>query len=342
MNLSSTTILVGVDSGPCETLAPLAKAWGAKIESVLSSSTEFWTQRICNAGADLVVTGTSDSAEGRLIETATRIAARQAGVPLAVMEDYPGNYELTDAGDADLLLVESQRAASLAHVRLGARCPQLQVVSPARFDAMRATHVPNRLAMQLRWNSERRSGQPYKIFWAGQPETEDALVTLAALLPALLDGGYRLLFRAHPRDAGYVMGAYRDLAQALGPLFLDVTQRPPDEVFALAPRLLVTQFSSMVVEAGFHGIPSMCLLLPRAGMSRLLAKKGYSVPPACADGAVVLCTESVSLNAVLQGVLENDRERAEQLIRFDAYFQVETLTTPLTVQALETLITAGD
>lgn len=77
-------------------------------------------------------------------------------------------------------------------------------------------------------------------------------------------------------------------------------------------------------------------------MDRLLAKKGYSVPLACADGAVAFCTESVGLNALLPALLENNRRRGAQLIRFDAYFQTGTLTASLTVQALETLIKAGN
>lgn len=294
-----SALLVAADGGPREALGPLARRWETDLSACASSRVDDWLAEITRCRAAIMVVGTSDSSGGRAMEFAARVAARRAGVPLAVVEDYPGNYVLTDGGDADLLLVESQRAASLASSRLGARCPQLQVVSPARFDAMRVRHVPNRQAMRLRWTSERRSGLLHTILWAGQPETEDALVTLAALLPAVLDGGYRLLFRAHPRDAGYAKGAYRDLALALGPLFLDVTLQSPDEVFALAPRLLVTQFSSMAVEAGFHGIPSLCILLPGAGMDRLLAKKGYAVPLACADGAVALCTESVGLNALL-------------------------------------------
>lgn len=330
-------LFVACDAGPRETLAPLARGWGTTLEDNLADSADAWAGRIAQAMAGLVVTGTSDSAKGRAIEAAARVAARLADVPVAAVEDYPGNYLAIAGGDADLLLVESAAAMSLAHSRLGERCPRLLAISPARFDAMRLGSAAARATTRKHWRASQARNEPAVLLWIGQPETADGVATLAALLPAVRAGGWRLLFRAHPRDTGYATGAYAALAQALGPRFADVTALGAAEVFALAPRLVLTQFSSMVVEAGFHGIPSLCLLLPGAGMDRLKLKKGYPAPIACTAGAVGLCIEAAMLPAMLQQLLEDESARHDLLSRFDDYFAAGTTTTAASAQALKAL-----
>jgi hypothetical protein len=331
-------LFIAADTGPRETLEPIAQCWGMALETSFADSTEFWITRLEQAGAALVVTGTSDSANGRAIEAAARVAARRAGLPLAAVEDYPGNYAVVEGGEADLLLVESGAAIDLAQNRLAGQCPRLMAISPARFDAMRWHSASARQAMRKRWEAGRKRREPAAILWLGQPETEDALATLDALLPAVHAGGWHLLFRAHPRDAGYMVGAYAAIAQALDSRFEDVTALGAAEVFALAPRLVVTQFSSMVTEAGFHGIPSLCLLFPGAGMNRLNLKKGYQVPLACTAGAVGLCVEPAQLPNSLHRLLEDEQARSDLMSRFDAYFQTGTTTGAASATALETLL----
>lgn len=331
-------LFVGVDAGPCETLEPVAQAWGAALESQLTDIAETWVNRIVQAAAALVVTGTSDSRQGRAVEGAARVAARRAGVPLAAVEDYPGNYVDVAGGEADLLLVESEAAMDLARSRLGERCPRMLAISPARFDAIRLASAAARAATRERWRASQARNVPVALLWIGQPETEDGLATLDRLLPVLRDGGWRLLFRAHPRDAGCAAGDYAAIAKALGWRFRDVTALASAEVFALAPRLVLTQFSSMVVEAGFHGIPSLCLLFPRAGMDRLYLKKGYREPMSCRAGAVWLCVDPGQLPAVLGQMIEDEQARSDLLSRFDVYFQAGTTTALASAAALETLL----
>lgn len=311
------------------------------METVTSAATDFWTWRIKQAAATLVVTGTSDSADGRVIEAAARIAARLTGVSVAAVEDYPGNYLAVEEGEVDLLLLESHAAINLARSRLGGRCPRLQAISPARFDTMRLGSASAKVATRERWLGNQAKHDPAALLWVGQPETEDGVAALEALLPAVHAGGWRLMFRAHPRDAGYVRGAYRAIADVLGPRFADVTALHPGEVFALAPRLVVTQFSSMVVEAGFHGIPSLCLLFRGGGLDRLYQKKGYHVPLACEAGAIGLCTEPVQLPSTLHRLLENEQVRGDMLSRFDEYYASGTTTAAASAKALEILMCQG-
>ena len=336
-----SAIFIGVDAGPRATLEPIARAWHGVLESHIYDSAEKWAWRMAEADAHLVVVGTSDSVPGRAIEAAARVAARRVAIPLASVEDYPGNYLPVEGGDADLLVVESEAAIKLVRTRLGSRCPQTIAISPARFDPMRLHSDSNRRSMHTRWLASRARDEPPALLWIGQPETEDALATLKILLPLQQAGGWRLLFRAHPRDTGYTAGAYRSIMQALGGCFTDLTDLGAAEVFAQAPRLVVTQFSSMVVEAGFHGIPSLCLLFPGAGMDCLYRKKGYRTPLVCDAGAVGLCTEPDQLQRTIQQLIEHGQVRHDTLTRFDAYFGIATTTAATSVEALKTLLFKG-
>lgn len=334
-------IFVGIDAGPCETLAPIAQAWGTVLESRICTSADTWGCRIFQTTAAIVVVGTSDSTEGKETEAAVRVAARSAGVLLVAVEDYPGNYVPVAGGDADLLLAESDAAKELAHLRLGARCPRVIAISPARFDAMRLHSTSNRRVMRDQWIAQRERQEPVALLWIGQPETEDGVATLKVLLPLLQAGGPRLLFRAHPRDSGYTAGAYAPIAQALGQRFSDVTELGVPEVLAMAPHLVVTQFSSLVVEAGFHGIPALCLLFPGAGMDRLYSRKGYRVPIVCEAGAAGVCVEPARLPTILRQLIEHEEARQDVLSRFDSYFEISGTTCAKSAEALKALLYQG-
>ena len=105
----------------------------------------------------------------------------------------------------------------------------------------------------------------------------------------------------------------------------------------LAPRLVVTQFSSTAIEAGFFGIPSLNVLLPDAGGARLLEKKGYRVPPHCIQGAAGHVTHCNELADALYRLIE-DKNAREYLMRcFDVYFCADELMLPLLVVLIENL-----
>jgi hypothetical protein len=150
------------------------------------------------------------------------------------------------------------------------KMPGLAVhVGPApRYDALR------RELRALRAAETRRADDV--VLWIGQPETTDALRTLAALLPPLQARRATLWFRAHPRDAGYAAGAYAEIFARAREAIEDMTPSSLDECLRRRPRLAITHFSSAAVEAGFWGIPSLSVLLPNAGAGTLARKKGYS------------------------------------------------------------------
>jgi len=294
---------VAVDRGPELTLKALAARLPGRWLGTSASEVE---QRLVDFVQDdlhLLVCGTSDTAAGRSVESAARRAARMCDIPVVVIEDFPGNYPVVAGGEPRVVFVESEFSARL--VRAKDSSPSVEVCPSVRYDALRR---------KLRHLRRGETGDA--VLWIGQPETRDSLETLKRLLPALGARGIPVWFRAHPRDAGYAGGAYAGLPVE------DLTARPLEECLARRPRLVITQFSSVAIEAGFWGIPSLNALFPALGAKTLAAKKGYAVPPWCDEGAAfrVLCEDDVQ--PVLDQALYSAEARASVLAAFDRYFSV--------------------
>lgn len=326
-------LFVAVDGGAREALAPVAARCASGLADTAKQAAETdacWRQVIVSERPSLLVVGTSDSTRGRLVESAARRAARGAGISIVAIEDFPGNYYEIAGGEASMVLVESTRAQSLCLEKLGNRSPRVEVVVPARYDPYRKRLAELRSRTVESWASQTTT----RVLWAGQPETDDAVHTLEALLPILHEHAVDLLFKAHPRDAGYTTGTYRALLDASGIAATDVTNLSVEDALALAPRLIVTQFSSIATEAGFFGVPSLWVLLPHAGAARLRQKKGYAVPPLClARGAAYAGDQDTLAGAFAQALADIDYR--ENLMRcFDDYYRVDQLGAP----AVESLL----
>lgn len=329
-------ILAAGDDGPRNTLRPLSAAIPTITPDDIgpSFSTEIdWHQLIRANNPRGLVCGTSDSPAGKAVEAGARRAAAAAGIPIAVVEDFPGNYRTVPGSNTSLLLVESPAAIALARDRLGAACPPTLSLSPARYDDYRRHARSRRTLIREAWDT----GNRRYVLWAGQPETVDCLLTLDALRPALAGLQLSLLFKAHPRDAGYTGGAYRDLLNdaALSPV--DVTSLPVEAALLQAPRLVITQFSSVAMEAGFYGIPGLNVLLPGAGADRLLEKKSCTVPPHCLEGAALYTHDRAALTDMVRSGVADESLRAGIVRCFDSYFSVGAPTLPAFIKILDNL-----
>ena len=333
------TLFVAADGGAVGALEPLAPLFDCTLDDVRSDEAAdigYWLQRIDATVAELVVVGTSDSTRGRTIEAAARRAAHARGLPLAAIEDFPGNYYEVPEGQPDLVLAESPPARERLLARLGAQALRMEIASPARYDVYRARLQELRAATRQEWTlASKRHAAPV-VLWAGQPETDDALTTLDALLPTISSLGARLHFKAHPRDDGYAAGRYRNILSA--PHVEDVTYLSPSDVLAAAPALVATQFSSLAIEAGFYGIPALFILLPEAGGATLLKKKGYAAPPLCEVGAGALACTDAALAGALATMLCDEVHRARVLRCFDTYFEVATVSAPEVCERLVRLV----
>ncbi len=329
-------LLIAHDPGARAAIAPLAASPRYRAFEFAPARAEhepYWRDALSPARA--IVVGTSDSATGRAVEAAARRAAAERGVAVVAIEDYPGNYQHVARADTRLLVVESDSVRALHRVRLAAACPEITICASVRYDAERAASAQLRSATAHTWSMQSGAGA---ILWAGQPETGDALTTLSAVLPLLRADRARLLFKAHPRDAGYGTDVYARLFAAADVDWLDVTTLSVPQTFALAPRLIVTQFSSVAIEGGFYGIPSLHVLLPDAGGARLQPKKGYAIPPFCEAGAAMVAADARGLRDAWDAALHDARFRARVMRCFDDYFSCGAAALPRLEAALDAVL----
>jgi hypothetical protein len=133
-----TALLVAADDGPRETLRPLARHLGAPLTDVTAAAgtRRFWSGLLARRRPALVVVGTSNSKRGRRVESAARYAAAAGGVPVAAIEDYPGNYFDLPRCPTRLLIVESAFSARVYRARKTPP-PPMRIIPPARYDHWR-------------------------------------------------------------------------------------------------------------------------------------------------------------------------------------------------------------
>lgn len=324
-------LLVAVDGGAREALSPIAHALGLPLEDIGAAEVEgdiFWRDALAQRSARLLVVGTSDSPRARRVEAAARRAARSAGLPIVAIEDFPGNYFTAEGGEATLVLVESAAARELLLKRVVHDAQRVEVLSPTRYDVQRGRARELRAATQAAWAQQQAQRTMPRVLWAGQPETQDCLRTLEAVLPVLRAHGVELIFKAHPRDPGYTGGTYEALLDDHAIRYEDATPMTVPETLDRAPRLAITQFSSVPIEAGFYGIPGLCVLLPEAGGMRLFEKKGYAVPPFCTAGAVAYATSAGEITEIVGKALFDTTFRTNLNAAFDRYFEVQSPSLP--------------
>jgi hypothetical protein len=227
---------------------------------------------------------------------------------------------------------------TVVQTQLKDRAPALAVVPPARYDRYRLHLTQLRSDTRSRWAADAPGAR--RVLWAGQPETDDCVRTLAALLPALAALDAELLFKAHPRDAGHASGQYASQIASAGVRWTDLTGVGVADALARAPHLVVTQFSSVAIEAGFFGIPSLWVLLRGAGKASLVRKKGYSEPPLCAAGGAALATQAEHVGAAVEHTLTDAALRHRLIEAFDAYFDTGRPALPATLRALAAVASA--
>lgn len=321
-------LLVAADDGPRETLRPLVEHCGRTLTDThpaAAADDGFWSTLLAERRPALFVVGTSNSARGRAIESAARRAAARAGLPIAAIEDYPGNYFDVPGATTRLLIVESPFSERVYRARITAP-PPITVIAPARYDRWR---------VQVRSTVEPQA--PYAVLWAGQPETRACIATLEWLLPQLAGLPAKLLLRAHPRDPALGSRVYGDLMVRAGVDSIDVSAEPVDATLARRLDLVVTQFSSVAVDAGFAGVPSLHVLLPDAGGGLLRQLKGYDIPAICDAGAAFLATGRPQ-DAPLHIALLDPAARERVMARFRALYAVNTPTAQLVAAALRDII----
>ena len=327
-------LLIAVDHGARAAIEPLAVDHAFRPVTVDASAVAapaYWSELIARTDARAFIVGTSDSVAGRAVEAAARRAAARNGLATVAVEDYAGNYVHMGDSVTDLLVVESDAARLLHEQRWGAACPPIMICASARYDGYRARAEDLRAATRQRWMSP---ASETAVLWAGQPESEDNLETLRRIGPAIKAIGATLLFKAHPREPPEHRRACRELIDRLGITQADVSALSAAASLDRSPRLVVTQFSSLAIEAGFYGIPALHLLYRDVGGARLRQKKGFDIPPHCERGAGFFLRDAGAEHRVLGVAALDEPARRTVIDCFDDFFATRTRAAPRLAERL--------
>lgn len=320
-------LFVAVHLGPYHSLVPVERALGEDVVFVVDGVASL--QRHADGAPHLavgdierrygdlaglvaalrpraLVRGTSDDVAGANIEQAAAAAATKAGVAVFIVEDFPGNH-WPGPERLDGLFVEDDGAAALQRAR-GVPGDRVYPTGNPRYDALRTIDAAEQRAI-----TRHRLGLDVApvTLWVGQPDAEASYRTLEVVLPRLARLGATLLFRAHPRDGAWEAGRYDALLAGARLRAIDVTRVPDVVGLCCASDLVVTQFSSVAVEAGFLGTPALFVVLPGLGADYLRERKGYAVPPwGVAGAAFVADTDAATGDIVERALCDPNARRA--------------------------------
>ena len=187
----------------------------SQIEAQWGNLKTFLTDR----GIKALIRGSSEDVQERNVEKISSEAARDMGIPVFVVEDFPGNYWPNGDERLDGLFVEDDSLVDL-HRSRGIDPDVIYCMGNPRYNALRNLDKEERL------HSTRKAldmgGEPVML-WAGQPDGDNSYLALERLLKRFSGSQVTLLFRAHPRDGAYTSGNYSDLLSSAQMKVLDVT-----------------------------------------------------------------------------------------------------------------------
>lgn len=287
---------------------------------------------LARARARAVVRSTSDDVDGVSLEDALTVAAAAADIPVVVVEDFPGNFHAAPDGRGDALCVETEATAAL-HAERGVAPARIYVTGNPRYDHLREVDAAARRAAV---RAELGLGSDPLALWVGQPDAGDSYATLEAVLPALRAASATVLFRAHPRDVVYAEGRYARLLDEAGVPVRDATAAPDVIGLCCAADLVVTQFSSVAVEAGYLGTPALFVLLEHLGGLYIRKRKGYAIPPWCKENCAFLLDDAKMAAVVVDGAMHDTEAREAVRVNFARRYA----TRPPSASAVARIITA--
>jgi hypothetical protein len=313
--------------GPYQSLAPLENAFdeiavrflveGPARDARRSAAGECWDLRRIEATYDsvgrfmqgasvrAVIVGTSDGVpDGNVEELAVR-AATAAGIAVFVIEDFPGNYRHRADSRLDGLFVEDDLLHKV-HGARGVPLDRIYCTGNPRYDVLRTL---DRERLRAAARASLGIGAERVVLWAGQPDGDNSYLALERLMPHLASEGVGLLFKAHPRDTAYQQGRYGRLLSGLTSV-RDVTAMNDTVGLCCAADLVITQFSSVGVEAGYLGTPVLYTLFDDLGKACVRRRKGYDIVPWAARECAFLLDSSGDARAIITSALCDETARA--------------------------------
>lgn len=353
MSAASSVVFAAVHMGPYQTLAPLeplvdgpvlyavdgiarrhragrgeAFADAAAIAREGGASAFFAKHQVRG-----LVRGTSDDVDGENLEDVLSAAAVAQGLPVIAVEDFPGNFGSPNAGSVDALCVEAETMVAI-HAARGVPEARIHVTGNPRYDALRQVDAKTRRGLT---RGALGLGDEPVALWVGQPDSEDSFRTLERVLPALKAARTTLLFRAHPRDPGCMAGRYGSLLAGAGTPVRDVTTTADVTGLCCAADLVVTQFSSVAVEAGYLGTPALFALFPDLGGAYMRRRKGYAIPPWCKEKCAFLLDDAKMAAVVVDGAMHDPEAREAVRVNFAQRYA----TRPQSAASVARIITSS-
>ena len=262
-----------------------------------------------------ILCGTSDGLTEGNLEESVCAAATELDIPVFVVEDFPGNFRQYGRFRLDALFVEDDSVCRLHESRGVAQGIALGLGNPRYDDLRQIDRFPLR---EIARNELGITGENV-VLWVGQPDGDNSYKTIERILPTVLSSGSTVLFKAHPRDPLYASGAYKKLLPSSSAC-RDVTPVKDTMRLCCAADLVLTQFSSVGVEAGYLGTPVLYVLFDELGMAYLRKYKGYEVVLWASEGCAFLLRSSDSIQEVFKTALFNDAARSMVRQRFHHKF----------------------
>ena len=269
--------------------------------------------------------GTSQSDKGFQFERNLRIAAFRLGLPIICIEDFPGNYNNVYENETSILIVENEFSLRLYKNR-GIRVSNFLIFPSVRYDYLRPG-VNGALEKYLN----------HSVLWAGQPEYQYNFNSLMRIAPKLKELSLTLLFRAHPGDIEYHNGTYAKYFNSLNLSWLDVTNKPIEPDFFQKISLVFTQFSSLGIEAGFYGVPTVNVLFKDLGLQLLLEKTGSDELMTVKHNAAFLINDKESLENMAVFFMDLTL-RADVIRNFKELYRVNEKQLPKLFSAIKDII----
>ena len=284
-----------------------------------------------------VLRSTSEDVPGDNVEVVVSVAARNVGVPVFVIEDFPGNYWHRPAEGLDGLFVEGESLIKL-HISRGVDPGLIYSTGNPRYNVLRsfdsrASRLTTRRVLGL--------GDEQTVLWAGQPDGDNSYLALERLLHHLAKTGATLLFRAHPRDEAYAYGKYGGLLAQVPMRVLDVSDYPEALGLYSASDLVVTQFSSAGAEASYLGVPALFVLFDDLGKEYLRTFKGCETLPWCDDGCSFLIEREEEIGDVLDRALFDPGSREAVRLSFRDRFAAESRSAQVIASRIRSTVGAS-
>ncbi len=86
------------------------------------------------------------------------------------------------------------------------------------------------------------------------------------------------------------------------------------------PRIILTHYSSLSIEAGFYGIPTINILFENAARKTLELQKGYNELPWCLEGGAISVNDVSKFQIYLAKLIFDMKLRQTVLSNFVSWF----------------------